>query len=191
MPRGLERYHEARDLHFITFSCYHRQPLLTPVLTKNLFELALEKSRVRYDFFVTGYVVMPEHVHLLISEPEGGTLASAVQSIKQSLSRRISTPSGHFWQARYYDFNVYTPGKRVEKLRYIHRNPVKRGLVDRPEDWPWSSFRHYTTGERGIVEIESWWTATARERTGIVPGFASATARPRPKDGLERGTQTF
>jgi putative transposase len=67
-----------------------------------------------------------------------------------------------FWQARYYDFNVWTEEKRVEKLRYMHRNPVKRGLVEKPEDWPWSSFRHYATGSEGPVEIESQWTAFRR-----------------------------
>ena len=126
MPRGLKRHQEARDLHFITFSCYHRQPLLASPSAMHQFEIALELSRVLYDFYVTGYVVMPEHVHLLISEPECGTLASAVQAIKQSVARRLIGGREHFWQARYYDFNVWTPKKRIEKLRYIHRNPVKR-----------------------------------------------------------------
>ena len=67
-----------------------------------------------------------------------------------------------FWQRRYYDFNVHSEKKRVEKLRYMHRNPVVRGLVTHPEDWKWSSFRHYATGMRGTVEIESFWTAAAR-----------------------------
>jgi putative transposase len=166
MPGGLRRTHQTRDLHFITFSCYHRQPLLSSDDAKHRFEQSLEKSRRRYGFFVTGYVVMPEHVHLLISEPERGTLASAVQSIKQGVTRN-RTSSGHFWQARYYDFNVCTATKRIEKLRYIHRNPVKRGMVERPEDWPWSSFVHYATGREGTVEIESDWTARKREREGL------------------------
>ncbi len=55
-----------------------------------------------------------------------------------------------------------------EKLDYIHNNPVRRGLVARPEDWPWSSFRHYATGVEGTVEIESQWTARKRERSGIL-----------------------
>ncbi len=77
--------------------------------------------------------------------------------------------SRHFWQARYYDFNVWTARKRVKKLRYIHRNPVKRGLVEKPEDWRWSSFRNYATGEEGVVEIESPWTGRKRERAGTAP----------------------
>jgi putative transposase len=72
-----------------------------------------------------------------------------------------------FWQAHYYDFNISTHEKFVEKLRYIHRNPVRRGLVAQPQDWKWSSFRHYQTGMHGTVEIESEWTA--RERGWQLP----------------------
>ncbi len=71
-----------------------------------------------------------------------------------------------FWQVRYYDFPVGSEQKRVEKLRYIHRNPVTRGLVARPEDWEWSSFRAWSRGEKGRVEIECQWTARERERMG-------------------------
>ncbi|MFI5115775.1 MAG: transposase [Terriglobales bacterium] len=70
MPWGLKRYQQARDLHFITFSCYRRQPLLGSAPAKRLFEQALEQARRAYGFYVASYVVMPEHVHLLISEPE-------------------------------------------------------------------------------------------------------------------------
>ena len=169
MPRGLKRYQGAQDLHFITFSCYRRRPLLANPRAMHQFEVALEWSRRHYDFYVVGYVVMPEHVHLLISEPERGTLASAVQAIKQSVARRLIGDNPHFWQARYYDFNVWTRKKRVEKLKYIHRNPVKRGLVEKPEDWRWSSFRNYATGEEGVVEVESPSTGRKRERIGMVP----------------------
>ena len=64
----------------------------------------------------------------------------------------------HVWQARFYDFNVWTKRKRIEKLRYIHRNPVKRGLVASPEQWKWSSFRTYMFGERGTVgvNLQDW-----------------------------------
>jgi len=166
MPQALKRRHDTWDLHFITFSCYKRQPLLSRCNAMTLFEEALEKSRKRYGFFIAAYVIMPEHVHLLISEPENGNLASAIQAVKQSVTRNLKW-AGHFWQERYYDFNVYTPGKKIEKLRYIHRNPVKRGLAVRPEDWRWSSFEHYATGQEGVVEIESPWTVRRRERAGI------------------------
>ena len=151
----------------MTFSCYRRQPLLAAAGAKRLFEVALEQARRQYCFYVTGYVIMPEHVHLLLSEPERGTLARALQAVKQSVARRLIAGRRHFWQARYYDFNVWTKKKRIEKLKYMHRNPVKRGLVDKPEDWVWSSFRRYVTGEEGVVEIESEWTGRKRERMGM------------------------
>jgi REP-associated tyrosine transposase len=59
-------------------------------------------------------------------------------------------------QRRFYDFNVWTEKKRVEKLRYMHRNPVKRGLVLEPEQWRWSSFRWYALREAGAVKVNEW-----------------------------------
>ena len=152
MPWGLKRYQEAGDLHFVTFSCYQRKPYLCSPAACGLFETTLEKIRIRYGFFIAGYVVMPEHVHLLLSEPQEKPLALALKAIKVSVAKQSSARP--FWQPRYYDFNVYTGRKRIEKLKYMHRNPVKRGLVEKPEDWAWSSFRHYSTGEDGVVEIE-------------------------------------
>ena len=170
MPWGLKRYQQARHLHFITFSCYHRAPLLGNPQARDIVVTAVEQARRWYGFYVVGYVVMPEHVHLLISEPERSTLSVALQMLKQSASQKLrggsKTP---FWQPRYYDFNVWSERKRIEKLLYIHRNPVKRGLVATPEYWAWSGFRHYITSEEGMVEIESPWTARNRERMGIYP----------------------
>jgi putative transposase len=109
---------------------------------------------------------MPEHVHLLVSEPEVEVLAKAIQALKVAVARRAlhyqREECTTFWQKRYYDHNVRTDQSFVEKLRYIHRNPVKRGLVQSPENWRWSSFRHYVTAETGAVEIESQWTADRR-----------------------------
>jgi putative transposase len=115
----------------------------------------LNENRVEWGqpFVVVGYVVMPEHVHLLISGPERGSLALALQMLNQNSShkprrRRRAQASqcelfpepgseSHFWQKRYYDFNVRTEKKRIQKLKYMHRNPVTRGLVARPEEWRW------------------------------------------------------
>ena len=166
MPHGLKRYYGQRHLHFITFSCYRRLPLLTP-RKRDQFVKALEETRRKYGFAVLGFVVMPEHVHLLISEPEAGTPSTVVQVLKQrSAGRRRHRESNQlsifaseqhsFWQARFYDFNVFTNRKRVEKLRYMHRNPVKRGLAPSPEMWPWSSFRWYCFGEWRGVALCDW-----------------------------------
>jgi putative transposase len=156
MPRGLVRFQESGDLHFVTFSCFDRSPHLGTAAARDVFERSLEAMRVRYAFVVAGYVVMPEHVHLLLSEPKETMLARALM-----LSVAVQRRERPFWHARYYDFNVFTESKRVEKLRYIHCNPVQRGLVMQPADWQWSSFRHYWNGERGVVEIASMRTAAA------------------------------
>ena len=78
-------------------------------------------------------------------------LSKALQALKISVSRRLKERP--FWQTRYYDFNVFTHNKRVEKLKYMHRNPVTRGLVTNPEDWRWSSYRHYLRNEPTPVLI--------------------------------------
>ena len=153
MPGELVRYQQTGHFHFVTFSCFHRQSFLTTPSSRDLFERSLETMRVRYDFVVAGYVLMPEHVHLLLSEPKKAMLSKALQALKLSVG--VQSKQRPFWQARYYDFNVFTPDKRVEKLRYMHRNPVHRKLVLHPKDWPWSSWSHYMLGERGLIRIDS------------------------------------
>ncbi len=96
---------------------------------------------------------MPDHVHLLMSEPEIGTVSLAMQVLKQRSSRAIVHDTVRLWQLRFYDFNVWSIRKRIEKLKYIHRNPVTRGLVARAEDWRWSSYRWYAFKEVQIVTI--------------------------------------
>jgi len=182
MPWGLTRFHQSGQSHFVTFCCYHRRRLLDTDERCRIFESALERVRRSYRLYIYGYVyvVMPEHVHLLLSEPRCPTqarigiewatrlqhyaLADVLKSLKQGVSRRLLGNGEHFWQKRYYDFNIRNYPQFVEKLRYIHRNPVKRGLCERPEDWEWSSFQHYSSGCEGRVEIESEWTARKRER---------------------------
>ncbi len=160
MPRGLIRYEYTGNFHFLTFSCYRRQGHLGAASACDLFEDALERVRRRYGFVVAGYVVMPEHVHLLVGEPQKSTVSGVVHALKLSVAKRCAERP--FWQARFYDFLVQNEEKRVEKLRYMHRNPVVRGLVAKPEEWAWSSFRHYATGVECVVAIESPWTAARR-----------------------------
>jgi putative transposase len=98
MNPKLKRYYGAGDLHFITCSCYRRQPLLEMAKRRDLFLTVLGRRN-------------PAQVCLLNHAPQ------------------------HIWQKRFYDFNVWTEHKRIEKLRYMHRNPVNRGLVASPELW--------------------------------------------------------
>jgi putative transposase len=163
MPYDLKRFQKAESLHFITFSCFHRLPLLDAPEPRNTVEAVLELTRARHQARVYAYVLMPEHVHLLINEPPSILVAQFLKAVKQITSRKLKGQREKFWQERYFDSNIRGEAARSEVIRYIHRNPVKRGLAEKPEDWPWSSFRHYATGVRGAVEIESEWTASLRD----------------------------
>ncbi|MGC2248136.1 MAG: transposase [Terriglobales bacterium] len=193
MPSNLRRFQQTRRSHFVTFSCYRRQPYFRSPEIYDLFVQTLEDMRRLFSMYVYGYVLMPEHVHLLVSEPErrmvpqvrapglganlgsqlvsepkGAVLADAIHYLKLSFAKRLRSREGRvelgsFWQKRYYDRNVRNAREFSIKLRYVHRNPVKRGLVSNPVEWTWSSFRHYALREIGVVEIESEWTARDRE----------------------------
>ena len=178
MPWGLKRYQQTGDVHFITFSCYRRVPLLGSGVARDIVAVTLERVRRWYGFYLTGFVVMPEHVHLLLSEPERGNLAVVLQMLKQIVSCKLNDHATNpFWQARYYDFNVWREQKLTGKLDYMHQNPVQRGLVARPEDWKWSSALHYSTGKECAVEIESHWTVRRREQLAAYPAVPRRDVR--------------
>jgi putative transposase len=171
MPKNLKRYYGLGHLHFITFSCHRRMALLGTVRGRNVFVRALDEVRRKYECGIVGYVVMPEHVHLLISEPKSSNPSTVVHSLKLRVSKRMrrrgrrisasqrsfafhgaATP--RFWQPRFYDFNVWSAKKRQEQLEYMHRNPVTRGLVNDPKDWPWSSYSWYSGKGTPLLEID-------------------------------------
>jgi putative transposase len=168
MRNKLERRYGQRQLHFITCSCYRRRPLLGTGRRRDAFLRILNEVRERYQFWLVGYVVMPEHIHLLISEPKVGTPSTVMQVLKQRVAQSLhrkprqrrnpdqmrlwseapKEASRSLWQRRFYDFNVWSARKRIEKLTYMHKNPVKRGLVAEPQLWMWSSYRFYQSGEK-------------------------------------------
>jgi putative transposase len=172
MANKLIRRYGLSHLHFITFTCYQRRPLLRSVRARNAFVHILGQVRDRYGFSLVGYVVMPEHIHLLISEPLKGTPSTVIQVLKQRVSRRLRrkkrTPTAQlkltfevgatslprFWQRRFYDFNVWSLKKKIEKLHYMHMNPLKRKLVDHPKDWPWSSFSFYSKSKSPLIRVD-------------------------------------
>jgi putative transposase len=167
MRNKLERRYGRGHLHFITCSCHRRRSLLGTARKRDAFLRILNEVRERYQFWLVGYVAMPEHIHLLISEPQVGPPSTVMQFLKQrvaqSLRRKgrrrtnqdqmrlwsaapVETPRS-FWQRRFYNFNVWSRKKRIERLNYMHRNPAKRGLVAEPGLWAWSSYRFYQYGE--------------------------------------------
>jgi len=174
MPDGLKRYYGRGNLHFVTFSCYRRLDLLRSERARILFVQELARVRRERRFWLAGYVVMPNPMHMLMSEPIQGTVSTALHLLKQRVSRRMrkrrkrgsegqlrlgfDAEGGElrsFWQARFYDFNVYSRGKVKEKLNYMHANPVIRKLVKHPKDWPWSSWSDYMRDKPGLIAIDA------------------------------------
>jgi len=170
----LKRHYGQGDLHFITFSCYRRRPLLGTVRARDRFLKILDEVRSRHRFRLVGYVVMPEHVHLLLSEAPRKNPSKILQVLKQKVAKallrkrrrgtdgQLSLPFGeggeeekHFWQRRFYDFNVWSEKKVNEKLEYMHANPVQRKLVRHPKDWPWSSWAYYAGRGETKISMDS------------------------------------
>jgi putative transposase len=194
VTKRLHRYYGTHALHFITSSCYRRQPELGSAWRRDLFVKILEETRSKYRFVVHGYVVMPEHFHLLITEPEVADPSVVMKVIKERFSRRVNRRRKQaavaqkvlwervrepVWQKRFYDFNVWSACKHVEKLRYMHRNPVRRGLVESPEQWKWSSFRAYRYGETRPVRVrfQEWALEIRRRPVGSFAAVESPLIR--------------
>ena len=173
MRNPLRRYYGQGDLHFITFSCYRRRQFLGTRRARERFLKILDQVRIRHGFQLFGFVVMPEHVHLLMSEPKKGNPSKILQVLKQRVSRALrggrrksklgqlalpfassANEAPAFWQRRFYDFNVWSSKKFREKMDYMHRNPVDRKLVDHPRDWPWSSWLQYEGGKPGLIRMD-------------------------------------
>lgn len=160
--KRLKRIEHPNHLRFVTFSCVDRLPLLsTPALRDRLISCIAE-SRLRHGFHLVSYVIMPEHVHMLVwprlpQSPLSRVLSTIKQRFAQrAISRwvelnarilnRITDSEGcrQVWQrGGGYDRNVFSDDERLEKSAYIHYNPVARGLVRQPRDWPWSSAAWY------------------------------------------------
>jgi len=134
MKRRLKRWYGLGHLHFITCSCYRRMPFLRTQRARDVFLRILNDVRDRYDFALVGYVVMLEHIHLLISEPNVGDPSVVMKVLKQRVSRALRRRRkraakgqrgfweddalgryARFWQRRFYDFNVWSTRKKERK----------------------------------------------------------------------------
>jgi putative transposase len=142
MPKGQKQVYGKGELHFITMTCYGHQTKLGVEKHRDLFVQLLEEVRGTFGFRVAGYVVMPDHVHLLITEPERDTAAEAMAMLRQRYGRRYNTSARsteQVWETKYQDTHVFTPERIEERLRFMHEQPVKAGLVASAAEWAWSS----------------------------------------------------
>ncbi len=153
----LRHFDNEGTARFVTFSCYRRLPFLNDNLAKHIVIEELQRVRDKHNFRLFAYVIMPEHVHLVILPAEGMRLGLVIGELKSVSARRFFQqrpcgPPGEkriLWLRRCYDHNCRTPESTIEKIKYCHNNPVARGLVSDPRDWKWSSYNCYS-GQEGV-----------------------------------------
>jgi putative transposase len=163
MPR-LRHYDDFGLARFITFSCYRRHPYLDDERCIQALLGQLKALRSDHGIRILGYVIMPDHVHLVLHPPEGRRLGLLIGQMKGRVSHTItaigpvilSRANGQpaVWQRRCYDYNCRTPEIVKEKIVYCHNNPVQRGLVAAPDDWLWSSCGWYQGDRNAPLEID-------------------------------------
>jgi putative transposase len=174
LPRKTrKRYEIAQQPRFLTFSCYQRLPLFDNDAIRNAFVDQLALSRKRLGFKLIAWVVMPDHVHLIVvPDPPRLTISMLLSDLKRPFAARIlerwrelnapilhrildAKGCHHFWQAGGgYDRNLYTLEELLEKIEYCHANPFVRGLVEATCQWRWSSARWYAGMRDGSLAID-------------------------------------
>jgi len=175
------RYFHPGQLQYITASTYHRTPLFASPRFCREFVQVLGELRREMGFLLLGWVLMPDHFHLLIQPEPADSTSRIVQQLKQRTAFRLlailrqnsqypwcrrmlsqlrlpasvhSEAEYRVWQRRFYPFNVYSEKKRLEKLNYMHGNPVERHLVSSPDQWPWSSWRFYHLNDASLLKMD-------------------------------------
>ncbi|WP_175517492.1 REP-associated tyrosine transposase [Planctomicrobium piriforme] len=168
---------EPGHAHFLTFSCWKRWPLLNRDRSRQWVIDALNQARLEQQMAIWAYVIMPEHLHLLIApQPREYEMRVLLAAVKSPVSRkakaflvetgntewltRLTTHHGdrtvfRFWQpGGGYDENLWNARPIREVIDYIHANPVRRGLVERPTDWKWSSARAHAGLSPVVLEVD-------------------------------------
>jgi len=123
---------------------------------------SIQNARIKYGFLILGYVIMPEHVHIVILPIDGTPIGKVVGEIKSFTARNwfsenpfnMHKVKGVFWQRRCHDHNCRTSNAVKEKITYCHMNPVRKGYVEKPEDWIWSSYNWYLGEENVPLEMD-------------------------------------
>lgn len=164
--KRIRHYHDPGHIHELTFSCYHRWPLLTNDVWRGMLAESVDRAMQGHRYRLAAFVLMPEHVHLMIYPlPGAKTTDGLLKAIKRPLSYRIKqvliqsrsrllerltirqrpgVTTFRYWQeGPGYDRNFDTPSTVLAAIDYLHHNPVRRALVQRAVDWKWSSARYY------------------------------------------------
>jgi len=172
--KTIKHYNTPNNAHELTFSCYKKQPFFDDDIIKHFFVDSVKQVQKKYQFDVWAYVIMPDHIHILIMPLlENYTISNILKSIKQSVARKtliyyrknkpehiklFETGQKHtqylFWQdGGGFDKNVVFSSAVRNMVEYIHYNPVRRGLVEKQEDWRWSSAREWMGIGKGHIPL--------------------------------------
>ncbi len=177
LRKKCRRFNDAGHAHFLTFSCFRRQPFLGKDRSRHWMNDAIEIGRKRHQFHLWAYVIMPEHVHLLIwPTTPVYSISSVLKTIKLSVARKAITyvkqnavsylpkmedrqPNGkvshRFWQrGGGFDGNITEPETVWTTIDYIHANPVRRDLCERPTEWEWSSAIEMEKPGTGLLRLD-------------------------------------
>ncbi len=184
MPSRLKRYDEPGHIHFWTISCHRQLDFFHHDDIKQIVIDALAQLKTKFGICLIGYVIMPDHVHVLMYPHAKGSdtpidISILLRAFKQHVGyhgksclreywrthNQLWSPSltnwatnnehgKPVWKTRGFDFNIHKFSMLIEKLNYCHKNPITRGLVKRAENWPWSSFRYYEFGDRSILPMD-------------------------------------
>jgi REP element-mobilizing transposase RayT len=177
---GLPRFHIAGHIYYITTVVYDRLPIFTrPSFIIPLID-SLNFYRHKRAFKLLGYVIMPDHIHLIIWPFGASTVSDIMRDYKkftsvhlirqaevenvgdwlaafQQAGEETGRSDNKVWQDSYWDENVYSEGFLYQKLNYVHRNPLRTDLVEHLVDYPYSSYRNYEFGEEWLIEIDRDW----------------------------------
>jgi putative transposase len=175
----LFKSHDPNTIHYTTIVAFRRVPVFRSKIACSLFIETLAETRESYPFKLIGYVVMPDHAHLLLN-PLSSDISNLMRRLKGRSARKIldwlreahhaaslaklklSKPQRHtythsVWQKGFSAIDLWSPKFIGQKLNYIHNNPVRAGLCDHPAKWRWSSYHTYLPHEPGSVPIEADW----------------------------------
>ena len=177
---GLPHFQIKGHIYYITTVVYGRLSIFTkPSFVIPLID-SLHYYRHKQHFKLLGYVIMPDHIHLMVWPQAKSSVSDLMRDFKEFTAKRIirqaeveeqnnwvtafkqagldTGRSTHkVWQDDYWDENVYSEKFLREKLNYIHRNPIRAGLAESPEDYPYSSYRNYVNGDESLIEIDRDW----------------------------------
>jgi putative transposase len=184
MPSGLRRYDEPGHAHFWTLSCYRRLAFFWHDDLKQVVIDALRMLRQRFGICLIAYVVMPDHLHVVLyPHPRGNSQPVRISTLLHAFKKHVGFHGkaklrslwrrrGELWSAplndwavgrlekriilvpRGFDFNTFKPETLIEKVDYCHRNPLTRGLVEHAEDWPWSNYRYYELDDASVLAMD-------------------------------------